>query len=80
MIATVTSKGQVTIPKTVREHLGLEKGVHLDFDENAPFLKARKLRALKRNKLSKVIGCLKGKMTETTKKYLAEIRGKSDFP
>jgi antitoxin PrlF len=29
--ATVTTKGQVTIPKAVREHLKLETGARLDF-------------------------------------------------
>ena len=29
--ATVTTKGQVTIPKAVRDHLKLETGARLDF-------------------------------------------------
>lgn len=29
--ATVTSKGQITIPKRVREHLGVRPGDKLDF-------------------------------------------------
>ena len=31
MSTTVTSKGQVTIPKQVREHLGIEPGNTVDF-------------------------------------------------
>ena len=31
--ATVTSKGQVTIPKEIREHLGLRKGEKIVFVE-----------------------------------------------
>jgi len=38
--ATLTSKGQITIPLKVREKLHLNPGDVLDFDENAPFLKA----------------------------------------
>jgi len=80
MIATITSKGQVTIPKVVREHLGLEEGMQLDFDEHTPFLKARKIARLPRHKLRKVIGCLKGKMTENVSEYLNSVRGKPDLP
>ena len=29
--ATMTSKGQITVPKEIREHLGLEPGDRLDF-------------------------------------------------
>ncbi len=40
MNATLTSKGQITIPLKVRERLNLKPGDVLDFDENAPYLKA----------------------------------------
>jgi AbrB family looped-hinge helix DNA binding protein len=32
MSTTMTSKGQVTIPKALREHLGLRPGQGVDFD------------------------------------------------
>ena len=35
MSTTVTSKGQVTIPKAVRDHLGIEPGSRVDFRRNA---------------------------------------------
>jgi len=38
--ATLTTKGQLTIPLKIRERLNLKAGDVLDFDENAPFLKA----------------------------------------
>jgi len=42
MKATPTSKGQITIPLAVRARLNLKAGDVLDFDEEAPFLKATK--------------------------------------
>lgn len=42
MIATLTSKGQITIPRAIRENLHLKPGDKLDFDENSPYLKATK--------------------------------------
>ncbi len=40
MNATLTSKGQITIPLKIRENLRLKTGDVLDFDEGATFLKA----------------------------------------
>ncbi len=42
MKATLTSKGQITIPIDVRNRLHLKPGDVLEFDETAPFLKATK--------------------------------------
>ena len=40
--ATITSKGQITIPLGIRSKFHLKPGDVLDFDESAPFLKATK--------------------------------------
>jgi len=40
--ATLTSKGQITIPLPIRSKLHLKAGNTLDFDESAPSLKASK--------------------------------------
>jgi AbrB family looped-hinge helix DNA binding protein len=43
MQATITSKGQITIPRAIRERLNLKTGDKLEFDEHAPLLKARRV-------------------------------------
>jgi len=41
--ATLTSKGQITIPQPIRQRLGLKSGQVLEFDETAPYLKATRV-------------------------------------
>ena len=43
MKATLSSKGQVTIPKSCRDHLGLETGTVLDFETMDGALIVRKV-------------------------------------
>jgi AbrB family looped-hinge helix DNA binding protein len=42
MTATITSKGQITIPLSIRQHLGLKAGDKLEFAETSPVLVARR--------------------------------------
>jgi AbrB family looped-hinge helix DNA binding protein len=43
MTATLTSKGQITIPLAIRQRLNLKVGDELEFDENSPVLTARRV-------------------------------------
>lgn len=43
MKATITSKGQITIPQRIRQKLRLKVGDQLEFDENASVLTARRV-------------------------------------
>ncbi len=56
MLATVTVKGQVTVPKAIRDHLKIESGTQLDFKLNDDG--SISVRPLKRSALS-IVGLLK---------------------
>jgi len=43
MTTIITSKGQITIPKKIRERFNLKVGDELEFDETAPTLTARRV-------------------------------------
>jgi AbrB family looped-hinge helix DNA binding protein len=54
MVATITSKGQITIPVRLRKKLQLKVGDQIEFDENAPVLTAR--RVVNRAQWEKTLG------------------------
>ncbi len=43
MQATITAKGQITIPLKIRQKFHLNPGDRIEFDENAPTLTARRV-------------------------------------
>jgi AbrB family looped-hinge helix DNA binding protein len=59
MKATITSKGQITIPAKVRRRLNLRPGQILEFDEEAPYLKATRI--FDSGEMYATIGCCKNK-------------------
>jgi len=71
MKAIVSEKGQVTIPKRLRDRLGLRAGTVLDFDEEAGRLVGRK--AAKADPLDALYGTLDLGMT--TDEMMNELRG-----
>jgi len=79
MRATVTSKGQITIPQAIRKKLHLEPGTVLDFDERASHLKATK--AIDAERMRSVIGIGKAELADkTVDEWLDELRGSVEIP
>lgn len=73
MRATLTSKGQITIPAPIRRRLGLEPGQVLEFDENTPYLLATPV--FDEQAMRALVGCTKGRMAMTADEWLDETRG-----
>jgi len=78
MKATLTSKGQITIPVAIRKKLGLKTGQVLDFDETAPFLKA--VPAFDETEMRSIIGCAKNRLGCSSEDWLNETRGETIIP
>jgi AbrB family looped-hinge helix DNA binding protein len=78
MKATLTSKGQVTIPIKIRRKLGLKPGQLLEFDESAPYLKA--IPVFDESAMRSVLGCAAGRLGNTTEEWLDETRGPVELP
>jgi antitoxin PrlF len=78
MKATLTSKGQITIPVAIRERLGLKPGQVLDFDETAPYLKA--VLVVDEEEMHSVLGCASGQLGRSSEEWLEETRGAVELP
>jgi AbrB family looped-hinge helix DNA binding protein len=78
MKATLTSKGQITIPASIRRKLRLEPGQVLDFDEDAPYLKA--VPVFDEDEMKSVIGCARNTLGRASTQWLDETRGPVDLP
>jgi AbrB family looped-hinge helix DNA binding protein len=70
MKATVTNKGQVTIPKPLRERMGITPGTTLDFCEENGRLVVQKTPAT--DPVTPVLGCLM--LDKATDAILADLR------
>jgi AbrB family looped-hinge helix DNA binding protein len=79
MKALVTSKGQVTIPKELREKFGIEPGTQLDFSATEDGIRVRKV--VDRSKPLRVLGRLKKELAgRTVPELLDELRGPVELP
>jgi len=73
MNAIVAERGQVTIPKPLRQRMGITPKTVLDFhEENGRLIVVK---ASGRDPVSRVMGCLKS--NKTTDALMAVLRGKT---
>jgi len=84
MTTTLTVKGQVTIPKHIRDTLNLEPGCKLIFDVNdAGELILRKdgpVEERRPDRFDRALGAAEIKLGCTTDEYMELIRGYADDP
>jgi AbrB family looped-hinge helix DNA binding protein len=73
LTAKVTSKGQITIPKKVRDKLGIQTGEHIGFDEKNGDFYIRK--SVKKSPFHKWIGRLKTLKGKDSDEIIKELRG-----
>lgn len=79
MKATVTSKGQITIPLAIRRKLNLRRGTVLEFDARADHLRATK--AVDVDRMRGVVGIAKEELAgKTAREWIDEVRGAVDLP
>ena len=78
MQSTLTSKGQITIPVALRRKLRLKTGDVLDFDKNAPFLKASK--RVNGRQMRSAIGSMKKELKgKSVHEWMDYLRGPSEY-
>jgi antitoxin PrlF len=79
MATTVTSKGQVTIPKRLRDSLRLNPGSKVTFEINkngeAVLRKCDSVEAARLDRFERALGSAEIKLGCSTDEYMAMIRG-----
>jgi AbrB family looped-hinge helix DNA binding protein len=71
--AKVTSKGQITVPKKIRDKLGVQAGESLGFEEKNGVFYIRK--SLKRSPFDKWVGKLNKLKGQKTDSIIDALRG-----
>ena len=72
--AKITSKGQVTIPKEIREKVGLEPGDEVSFEEKDGVVYIRK--EIEKSPFDKWMGYLKDKKGQSPDEIIEKLRGR----
>jgi antitoxin PrlF len=78
MAVTVTSKGQVTIPKPVRDRLGIKPGSKIDFEiaeDGRAFLRPTHKKRVKPSRFARMLGTATSGLT--TDQIMALTRGQT---
>lgn len=78
MKATITSKGQITLPANLRHKHGWVQGTVLEFSEDASTIVVSE--AVRRRSAQAVIGCLKADLNKSVEEHLADLRGEVELP
>ena len=79
MKATVTSKGQITIPLPIRRKLKLHRGTVLEFDEDADYLRATK--CVDADRMRAVIGIAGKELAgKSAAEWMETLRGTVQLP
>lgn len=78
MKTVITSKGQITLPKRLRDRLGLKSGDVLEFDECLPYLKA--VPSFDADRMRSVSGRGRAKSESSSEEWLDSMRGRVELP
>jgi antitoxin PrlF len=79
MTSSVTSKGQVTIPKHLRKKFGIAEGTKMAFTAAADGIRLRKV--VDSAKARSVVGCLREELKgRTVSEIMDELRGPVEIP
>jgi AbrB family looped-hinge helix DNA binding protein len=74
MTSTISSKGQITLPASLRKRLGWKPGTKIEFDEQDEGILARA--AFNADEMKSVLGCAaKFEHGKSSQEILARIRG-----
>ena len=78
MATLVTTKGQVTIPKKLRDRYGIRPGVRIDFVASPDGIHLRKV---VKKEAGSVLGCLRRELAgKKVPALLDDLRGEVDIP